>query len=203
MRIAVEEAHRIGLKVAIHAGGDARKAILAGADSIEHGDRLSDELLQLMKERGTVLVPRAMPYEHWAVAGFGDPNAAAEDSLSVLRRAHAIGVNMVFGADVVHDLPEKTRADMILDYVDVWDAAGIPRAKILKSMTTDAAELLGIQKERGAIAPGFAADIIAMPESPLESIRALRKVNFVMKNGKLVKQTKISEKREATPADID
>jgi len=70
----------------------------------------------------------------------------------------------------------------------VWRAAGILPAEILKSMTTVDAELLRINKERGSIAPGLAADIVAAPANPLGDIEVLRKINFVMKNGKIVRR---------------
>jgi len=107
-----------------------------------------------------------------------------------LRRAHQVGVKMAFGTDVFMELPEKSRADLAFDYLDVWTAAGIPPADILKAMTTNAAELFRWQGKRGAIAAGQAADIIATPANPLENIQALRKVHFVMKDGKVVRQPK-------------
>jgi imidazolonepropionase-like amidohydrolase len=78
----------------------------------------------------------------------------------------------------------------MFDYLAVWRAAGVPTAEILKAMTTNGAELLRINKERGAIASGQFADIIAMPADPLADIESLRKVNFVMKNGKIVRGLK-------------
>jgi imidazolonepropionase-like amidohydrolase len=77
---------------------------------------------------------------------------------------------------------------MTWDYLAVWRAAGVPNAEILKCMTTNDAELLRIQKQRGAIAAGLFADIIAMPASPLDDIESLRKVDFVMKNGAIVRK---------------
>ena len=77
---------------------------------------------------------------------------------------------------------------MTWDYLAVWRAAGVPPAEILKCMTTNDAELLRISKQRGAIATGLYADIIAMPENPLENIEALRKIDFVMKNGMIVRR---------------
>jgi imidazolonepropionase-like amidohydrolase len=84
-------------------------------------------------------------------------------------------------------MPNETRADMAWDYLAVWRAAGVPNNEILKAMTTNAAELLRIQKERGAIATGLYADIIAMPSSPLDDIESMRKINFVMKNGAVIR----------------
>lgn len=193
IRAGVDESHRAGLKVAVHAyGGEAaRNAILGGADSIEHGFALDDELLKLMKEKGTVLVGTDFPYEH--LAGIGglvqrDVKKMADDIINRLRRANQIGVKMAFGSDVVADLEGKDRAQMTLDYLEVWTAADVSPAGILKAMTTNAAELLGIADQRGALKAGQAADIIATPENPLENIQALRKVHFVMKDGAIIKR---------------
>jgi imidazolonepropionase-like amidohydrolase len=93
----------------------------------------------------------------------------------------------VFGSDVVVDMKGRTRADMMFDYLGVWRLAGIPPQDILRAMTSDAAALLRIEKVRGRIAEGQAADIIAMPVNPLDDIESLRKIDFVMKDGKVVK----------------
>ncbi len=197
IRAAVSEAHSAGIPVSVHVfGGEAaRNVILGGADSVEHGFYLSDELLQLMKEKGTVLVGTDFPYEHLAPLGalggiLGDPKILSEHIIGRLRRAHRIGVKMAFGSDTATTLPNKTRGEMMLDYLAVWQQAGVPPAETLKSMTTNVAELLRIQDRRGAIKAGLAADIIATPENPLENIQALRKVHFVMKDGKIVKSRK-------------
>lgn len=195
IRAAVDEAHKAGITVAVHVmGGEAaRNVILGGADSIEHGWELSDELLDLMKEKGTVLVGTDFPEEHLAQMSSTLSNWAkklGEQIVDRLRRAHERGVKMAFGSDVVVDLPGRTRAGLMLDYLDVWVKAGVPPAKILKCMTTNAAELFEIQDERGAIKAGLEADIIAVPGNPLEDIHTLRDVQFVMKDGKLIKHTK-------------
>ncbi len=192
LRAAVEETHAAGLKIAVHTYGDAitRRVVLAGADSIEHGFELSDDVLRLMKEKGTFLVGTDFPTEHLVQMGglIKDPQKMGERILDRLRRAHQIGVKMAFGSDAVVNLPGKDRAQMTLDFLAVWTAAGIPPADILKAMTTNAAELLDIQKERGAIAAGQAADIIATPANPLDDIQALRRVHFVMKDGRLIRR---------------
>jgi len=169
IRAAVEEAHKVGLTVAIHVmGGEAAKnAILGGVDSIEHGFELSDDLLKLMKEKGVVLVGTDLPLAHVKQMDYfflGNAEARAKRIVDRLKRAHKIGVKMAFGTDAVVDLPGKNRAEMAFDYLAVWEEAGIPPQKILKCMTTNAAELLKIQNERGAIAAGQWADIIATPE---------------------------------------
>lgn len=195
VRAAVEEAHAAGMTIAVHVYGGqaARNVILAGPDSIEHGFELSDELLRLMKEKGIVLVGTDFPEAHLKLMDFNPTEQGktlGQRIIDRLRRAHQLGVKMAFGTDVYMDLPGRSRAELMLDYLDVWRAAGIPPADILKAMTTNAAELMRIEKQRGAIAPGFAADLIATPENPLENIYALRKVHFVMKDGRIVKQVR-------------
>lgn len=194
IKAAAEEAHAAGLVVSVHVmGGEAaRKVILGGADGIDHGFYLSDELLQLMKEKGTWLIGTEFPAAHLAkldpAGTMGPAKEEAAKYIDRLRRAHKIGVKMAFGTDSVSNLPGKNRGQMMLDYLDMWDAAGVPPAATLKAMTTDAADYLRVSKTRGAIAKGMAADIIATPANPLGSIQALRQVSFVMKDGKVVKR---------------
>jgi len=192
IRAAAEEAHAAGVTLAVHVigGQAARNVIMGGADSIEHGFALSDELLELMKEKGTFLAGTEFPAEHFAAMQYGADGGAdlAAQIIDRLRRAYRIGVKMAFSTDVVVDIPGKNRGEMALDYLAVWTAAGVPPKDILKCMTTNVAELFRWQGERGAIAVGEAADIIAMPASPLENIQALRNVQFVMKDGTVVKR---------------
>ena len=192
VKAAVEEAHSAGLAVAVHVlGGEAaRNVILGGADSIEHGHNLDDDLLRLMKDHGTYLSGTEFPMAHLVGMYRSQTEAETQDAKEVdrLRRSYKMGVKIVFSTDTVIDLPGKTRGQMMLDYLDQWIRAGIPPADILKAMITTNAELLRIADERGRIAPGFAADIIAMPQNPLDDIKALREVNFVMKDGRQIKQ---------------
>ncbi|MCH8287043.1 amidohydrolase family protein [candidate division KSB1 bacterium] len=191
VRAAVEETHNAGLTISVHVyGGQAATNVInAEPESIEHGTNLSDDQLRLMKEKGIILVGTDFPEEHLKAMGSSDENARQTAAAIVdrLRRAHRIGVKMAFGTDVILDLPGMTRGEMALDYLKVWRAAGIPHGDILKSMTTIAAELLDIQDERGAIAVGQFADIIAIPDNPLDDIEALKKVNFVLKDGTIIK----------------
>lgn len=201
IRAAVTESHNAGVAVAVHVAAEnpergvlaASNVILGGADSIEHGFYLTDDLLRLMKEKGTVLVGTDFPEAHLKSmfpATDGDQGRASKTASAIadrLRRAHDIGVTMAFGTDVILELSERTRADLMLDYLDVWLAAKVSPPAILKAMTTNAARLLRIEKQRGAIAPGLAADIIATLANPFDDIRALRKVNFVMKDGRVIK----------------
>lgn len=192
VKAAVAEAHSAGLAVAVHVlGGEAaRNVILGGADSIEHGHDLDDDLLRLMKEHGTFLSGTEFPLAHLIGMYRSSSEAETQDRKEVdrLRRSYKIGVKIVFSTDTVIDLPGKTRGQMMLDYLDQWVRAGVPPADILKAMITTNAELLRIADQRGRIAPGYAADIIATPRNPLEDIKGLREVNFVMKDGRQVKQ---------------
>jgi imidazolonepropionase-like amidohydrolase len=195
IKAAVDEAHHAGRAVAVHVyGGEAAQNVIeGGVDSIEHGFFLTDEQLQRMKQKGIFLVGTDIPRAQLDVLGtsggiFPEPAVLAPKIIDRLRRAYRIGVKMAFGTDTTIDVPNKTRADLMLDYLPVWREAGIPPQDILKCMTTNPAELLRVSNQRGALTPGLAADIIAMPSNPLEDIESLRKVNFVMKDGKVIRR---------------
>jgi len=181
--------------VAVHVfGGEAAQNVIdGGVDSVEHGFFLTDRQLQQMKQKGIFLVGTDTPRAQLDVEGtsggiFPPPEVLAPTIIDRLRRAYRIGVKMAFGTDTVIEIPNKTRADLMLDYLAVWRAAGVPNQDILKCMTINPAELLRINQQRGSLAPGLAADIIAMPANPLDDIEALRKVNFVMKDGKVIRR---------------
>ena len=195
VRAAVEEAHRAGMIVAVHVirSDAARAAIEGGADSIEHGFDLDDDVLKLMKSKGVVLVGTDFPLAHLEFMGdsggiIPPPKESAAMILDRLKRAYRIGVKMAFGSDSFADLPGKTRGQAALEYLDIWLAAGVPSPEILKAMTSNVAELLRLKGKRGTIAVGEAADIIATPENPLTDIKALKKLTFVMKDGNVVKK---------------
>jgi imidazolonepropionase-like amidohydrolase len=190
VRAAVDEAHHAGRPVAVHVlGGEAAdNVIAAGVDSIEHGFFLTDAQLKKMKEKGIFLSGTDFPIEHFEAGEIGNGTVMGKAIVDRLQRAYAVGVKMAFGTDIVTDFRDENRADMTWDYLRVWRAAGVPPAVLLKSMTTNNAELFQIAKERGAIAKGFFADIIAMPSNPLDDTESLRRVNFVMKNGTIVRR---------------
>lgn len=192
IRAAVEEAHHAGRAVAVHVmGGEAASNVIeGGVDSIEHGFFLTDDQLRRMKEKGIFLSGTEFPTAHFAAGEMPGAETMGKAIVDRLARAYKIGVKMAFGTDIVTDAPNETRADMTWDYLAIWTKAGVPPAEILKCMTTNNAELFRIAKERGAIAKGLFADIIAMPDSPLDNIESLRKVNFVMKNGAVVRMPK-------------
>jgi imidazolonepropionase-like amidohydrolase len=193
IRAAVDEAHRAGLAVAVHVTADqaARDVINGGADSVEHGYYLTPDVLKLMKEKGTYLVGTDFPLEHMAAFGSIADLDAQKTADSIVRRltnAYKIGVKMAFGSDVVAELPGENRADMVFDFLRVWKKAGVPNADILRDWTLNGYDLLRIADQRGAIAVGKAADMIAIPGNPLDNIELLRKVNFVMKDGKVIRK---------------
>lgn len=194
-RAAVDEAHRAGIPVAVHvyAGDALENAIEAGVDSIEHGFDLTDAQMKRMKDKGIFLVGTDFPRAHLDIVGTSggilpEPAVLAPKIIDRLKRAHKVGVRMAFGSDTVIDMPGRTRADLMFDYLAVWRAAGVPPADILRAMTTDAAELLRVNKARGSISQGLSADIVATPANPLDDIEGLRKIDFVMKDGKVVRK---------------
>jgi len=197
IRAAVDEAHRAGIPVAIHVifgGEEADNAIEAGVDSLEHGFYLTDAQLKRMVAKNVTLVSTDFPRFVLDVTGTSSgmlppPEVLAPLIIDRLRRAHQAGVHLVFGSDVPPDIPGKTRAEVMLGYLDVWLAAGISPPEILRAMTSDAAKLLRVDKERGTITEGLAADLIATPDDPTKDIMTLRKVDFVMKNGRIVTDT--------------
>jgi imidazolonepropionase-like amidohydrolase len=183
IRFMIAEAHAAGVKLAAHCWthAGAHNAAEAGVDSIEHGFRMTDEDLQLAKKNNVTLVGTE----------FTEKMSDAEEHkiwVDRLKRAYKIGVNMAFGTDVDIALPGETRGTLAIDYIQSWVEAGVPATDTLRALTVNAARLLGVDKERGFLRPGMAADIIATPENPVENIQTLRKVSFVMKDGTIIKQ---------------
>ena len=187
IRYIVQEASEARLKVAAHVqtAEGARRAIAAGVGSLEHAWRLSGEDFRSMKENGVVLVSTDATEKVLRGFGWDDVGARRIHAARIerLKRAYEAGVTIAFGTDVMVDIPGETRGTLAVEYVDGFVEAGIPAKAILQIMTVNAAKLLGVQEARGAIAPGMAADIIATTGNPLESIQALKRVVFVMKNG--------------------
>ena len=194
LRAAVDEAHAANVPVSVHVYGGtaADNAIEAGVDSIEHGFFLTDAQLQRIKDKGIFLTSTDYPRAHLDIIGtsggiFPPPEVLAPAIVDRLRRAQRIGVKLVFGSDTVNEMPGRTRADLMFDYLAVWRSAGIPPADTLRAFTSNAARLLHVDRERGRIAVGMAADLIAMPTDPLTDTESLRHVDFVMKNGRVIR----------------
>lgn len=186
IRFMVAEAHRDGVKLAAHCWTEAgaHNAAEAGVDSIEHGEMMTNDDLALAKKNHVVLVGTDFPADQAAESGFPELHAVFVDRL---KRAYQLGVTMAFGTDVIVMMPGRNRGTLAISYVDSWVEAGVPAKETLQAMTINAARLLGVDKERGEIKAGLAADIVAMPENPLENIQAVRKISFVMKDGSVFK----------------
>jgi imidazolonepropionase-like amidohydrolase len=191
IRVFVQEAARAGIKVCAHAISDkgVRNAIEGGVASIEHGFEMSEDTLKLAKEKDVVLVSTDFPVRH-LVAYFNNEQQARSmhgGMIARLKRAYKVGTTIAFGTDAVAKVPGDTRGQQAISWIDSFVEAGVPAAEILKALIPNAASLLGLEKQRGAIKPGFAADIVAVPGNPLEDIQVLKKVSFVMKGGKVYK----------------
>jgi imidazolonepropionase-like amidohydrolase len=189
IRFIVSEAARAGVKVAAHVQTErgARAAIEAGVASIEHGWVLTDEDLALAKKNNVVLVSTDFTVAELIADGMA-PDAAKRTHdryVARLKRAWAAGVDVVFGTDVMSDVKGRTRGELAIEYVESFREAGIGPSDILRSMTTHAASLLDVNKVRGSIKPGMAADLVATPVDPLHDIEGLKKINFVMKDGRV------------------
>ena len=189
IRFIVAEAARAGAKVAAHVQTErgARAAIEAGVASIEHGWVLTDEDLALAKKNNVVLVSTDFTVEELIADGM-EPDEAKQTHdryVTRLKRAWAAGVEVVFGTDVMAEVNGRSRGEMAMGYVDSFREAGISPSDILRSMTIRAAALLDVNKVRGSIRAGMAADLVATPINPLRDIDGLKKINFVMKDGQV------------------
>jgi len=190
----VDEAHALKLKTAAHAHGaeGAKRAIRAGIDSIEHGSFLDDEALDLMKQRGTFLVPTLM-----AAQGLqeridrGDAIPApilvkAKTAIASIhqsfQRALAKGVKIGLGTDAAV-YPHGRNVEEFHQMVDL----GMKPIDALKAGTSMDAELLGLADKIGTLEAGKLADVVAVPGNPVESIRQTEHVFFVMKEGVIYK----------------
>ena len=174
-KVIVDEAHRLGMRVAAHAGDNAavQIAIDAGVDSIEHAWSVTDEQLGQMKAKGI-----------WLVAT--DVFVAASPK-ERLQRAMKIGVKIAMGSDAWADVRGKTRGEVALLELNRLSDEGMPALDIIRCSTINAAELMGWSDRVGELAPGRFADIIAVTGDPARDIALLQHVQFVMKGGVVIK----------------
>jgi imidazolonepropionase-like amidohydrolase len=192
IRVVVAEAHRLGRKVAAHAHGAAgiKQAVLAGVDSIEHGSYINDEDIQLMKQKGTYLVP-TLYLADWFMenhAKMGVPEFMVEKARAVMpaarqniARAFKAGVRVAFGTDAAvypHGLNAHEFASMV--------KLGLTPMQAIQSATVSAADLLGWSDRVGSIEQGRFADIIAVSGDPTVDVTVLERVSFVMKGGQVI-----------------
>ncbi len=186
VRTLVKEAAAGGMKVAAHCATDAGSRIAAegGVASVEHAYSASNPTLELMKAKGVYLVGTDFTEIAAHEMGMDDYHPRVVDRL---KRAYRIGTPVAFGTDVVFLRDGETRGTLSMEFISSFKEAGVAPRAILQAMTVNAARLLGMEKERGTIAPGFAADLVATPENPLDNVDTLRHVSFVMKDGRVVR----------------
>jgi imidazolonepropionase-like amidohydrolase len=183
----VDEAHREGVKVACHAYGGTglHTCIDAGVDSIEHGLDLDDAALKQMVAKGVYLVPTLYVYEFEPeedLAMSGGKTTRARIHEASFKRALAAGVKIAFGTDA-GPFPHGTQA-VEFEYMTRF---GMTPLAAIQSATIAAAELMGWADRVGAVEPGKFADLIAVDGSPLDDIKLLEHVRFVMKGGVVVR----------------
>ncbi len=182
----VDEAHRRGLRVAAHTHGASavKHAVGVGIDCIEHGFLIDDEAIRLMVEHGTFLVSTRRLAEGMDVSKAPPVLQAKAAEMfpkarTSIKAAYEAGVKIAVGTDAPA-IPHGRNADELVTLVE-W---GMSPAAVLKAATVTAAELINAG-DRGRIAEGLLADIIAVPGDPLSDITVTKNVNFVMKGGKV------------------
>lgn len=194
IRAAVDEAGRLGRKVAAHA--HAAKAIVnavrAGVASIEHGSLIDDEGIALMKQKGTYLVPTLYTLDFIINEGreHGVPQYGIDKAKEVakvqranLKRAYQAGVRFAYGTDAAV-FPHGRNAR---DFAILVEQLGVPPMEAIRMATQSSADLIGISDRVGTLEPGKWADMIAVDGDPLKNIRLLENVSFVMKGGTVYK----------------
>jgi len=195
LRAIVETAHDYGMHVAVHAHGaeGMKRAVLAGVDTIEHGTFMTDEIIGLMKERGTVWVPTNMAGEWVAMKAeergyFPEivrPKAAAIGPVmrATFAKGYAAGVKIAFGTDSgVSPHGENARE------FELMVEGGMPPMKAIQSATIECAKLLKIDDRLGTIEAEKTADIVAVRGDPLGDISLMKRVAFVMQDGVVHKE---------------
>ncbi|HEU4414650.1 MAG TPA: amidohydrolase family protein [Candidatus Angelobacter sp.] len=204
MKAIVEEAHRAKIKVAVHATTvtGIQAAIDAGVDSIEHGNDVTDEQLKAMREKGiflditeiffggrlrTMIEKRqVLPPQIQAGLKAYEQMDGQKTPLRIQRILKS-GVKYTAGSDMWFDYPGKTRGQATAIMFGALKDLGIPTADIIRAATLNAADLLGWQEQVGTIEPGKFADLIAVAGDPLADITELERVQFVMKDGEVIK----------------
>jgi imidazolonepropionase-like amidohydrolase len=190
LRAAVEEAARVGKRVAVHATGEPGTlyAARAGVASVDHAFQLGEETMRLMRDKQIFAVPTFAIVEYFADHAASPPAAERERAMlefhaREFRAQLAAGVPMAVGSDV-GPFPHGTQAREFVLMVKY----GMTPLAALQAGTLNGAKLLGWQDRIGALKPGYFADIVAVPGDPLQDIGVLQNVAFVMKGGAVYKR---------------
>ena len=192
LQVIVDESSKRGVQVLSHAHGDegAYAAVQAGVRSIEHGTYLSDQTLQLMKEKGTYFVPT-----YTTMIDLIEPGGDYDNPVvrirglhmlpriqDTIRRAYALGIPIVTGADTSYGPESIVRITMeIVNLVEF----GLSPVEAIRSGTSLAAELLEIDDRTGVLEPGMEGDLIVVSHNPLEDIRFIQDIVVVLSNGRV------------------
>ena len=199
MKTIVEEAHRVGRRVAAHAIGDqaTRVAAEAGVDSVEHAYTIPDDALRMMAEKKIYLVPTDFPADYYLPPNLTPEQRAqalanikrfTSGSRERLARAVKMGVRVAAGSDSYYAVPGMTRGQTSKLMFRAYAEAGMPPLEIIRAATVNNADLLaGDRALFGTIEAGKFADLIAVSGDPLKDITELERVRFVMKGGAVVR----------------
>ncbi|MDE2783217.1 MAG: amidohydrolase family protein [Gemmatimonadota bacterium] len=192
MRAAVDETHRLGRRITVHAIGTEglKQAVAAGVNSVEHGILIDEEAIEMMKARGTWLIPTIYVLNYVVEEGpaLGYPAESVAKGRVLMetrddnvRRAIQAGVKIAFGSDTIfpHEWAAREFAQLVRLGMSPMDA--------IRTATYNAAQVLGIEDEVGTLQPGMVADIIAVDGNPLDDITELEQVDFVMQDGEIIK----------------
>jgi imidazolonepropionase-like amidohydrolase len=179
LRTAIEEAHRAGRRVAVHAISSRAlaAAVTHGADLLVHGGFTAPETVSVMKARGVQQLPTMWSFKR------GNPPEVYEKLRTHLAESVRLGLPVAFGTDA-GVIPHGANANEFLEL----EAIGLTKADAIRAATVHAAKAVGMKADIGALEAGRFADVIAVRGNPLEDLRALQDVTFVMKAGAVIRQ---------------
>ena len=198
----IEVAHRNGVKVTAHNGSSqaAMQAIKFGIDGFEHGYHLNDEVLRLMKQKGIWLVPTivvSQPGAYEFYRKIGSPPwylervaSTGKDHWAMLQKAIRLGVPIAVGSDQFPFEPNGGTVATVRE-TELYVEAGMTPLQALQAATTQPAKMLGADADLGRIKAGQYADIVALRADPLQDIKALRSLDFVMKGGEIFRNDRM------------